>query len=430
MGKRTRRRSPTASPVEELPIDTIVIDERRREDLGDVQELAESIRQYGLLEPIVVDAHHHLVAGERRLRAVAHLGWTSIPAQRYGALTRAERLELEFEENERRKALTEYERSKRIAELADWQRTRLATGMDETRPTVGEVSTEANQESRSAARRGPKPRPDSQRAIAQELGLSQQEVSERTRHVQAATRYPELKEFLPKVANEMAARLDALPAEERDQKLAAVGTRDETTLAELSPHLRRQATPGRTPAGQQESQDRPRAPDDVREALQAGLQALDPLLRLVPEQLAQALTVHDQQVVLPVLERVADWIGKLYAALAAGAGSGGREGAPAVSSVLLVDDDQGGDEQAEETRQLRLASRGTDGEASADESVAAVETSAPAVAGLDATLYRHPCRTCDRETICQSPSMCGEGRHLCICPACIDQNERDLAGVG
>jgi ParB family chromosome partitioning protein len=49
----------------------------------ELAELEASIRSSGLLQPIVVRASNgkwELVAGERRLRAVARLGWTEIPA--------------------------------------------------------------------------------------------------------------------------------------------------------------------------------------------------------------------------------------------------------------------------------------------------------------------------------------------------------------
>ena len=50
----------------------------------ELKELADSIRSAGLLQPIAVRSHeaggYELVAGERRLRAVRTLGWTTIPA--------------------------------------------------------------------------------------------------------------------------------------------------------------------------------------------------------------------------------------------------------------------------------------------------------------------------------------------------------------
>jgi len=59
---------------------------RRDFDLASIEELAESIRSAGLLQPVVVrpvlgkSGHFELIAGERRWRACRHLGWKEIPA--------------------------------------------------------------------------------------------------------------------------------------------------------------------------------------------------------------------------------------------------------------------------------------------------------------------------------------------------------------
>ena len=56
---------------------------RREFDVAELQELADSIRASGLLQPIVVrktGEFFELIAGERRLRAVSNLGWREIPA--------------------------------------------------------------------------------------------------------------------------------------------------------------------------------------------------------------------------------------------------------------------------------------------------------------------------------------------------------------
>src|SRR3546814_18723310 len=47
--------------------------------MGDVKALAESIKQVGLLHPIVITPDNTLSAGERRLCACKELGWTEIP---------------------------------------------------------------------------------------------------------------------------------------------------------------------------------------------------------------------------------------------------------------------------------------------------------------------------------------------------------------
>jgi N6-adenosine-specific RNA methylase IME4 len=69
----------TADISQSLPIDSIIVGERHRRDLGDIAGLAASIAEVGLLQPIAVTFDGHLIAGERRLRAVEMLGWKTIP---------------------------------------------------------------------------------------------------------------------------------------------------------------------------------------------------------------------------------------------------------------------------------------------------------------------------------------------------------------
>lgn len=56
---------------------------RRVFDALAMQELADSIRQHGVMQPISVrkmGAYYELIAGERRLRASKMAGYTTIPA--------------------------------------------------------------------------------------------------------------------------------------------------------------------------------------------------------------------------------------------------------------------------------------------------------------------------------------------------------------
>ncbi|MDI6782608.1 MAG: ParB N-terminal domain-containing protein [bacterium] len=46
---------------------------------GNLQELAENIKKYGMLHPIVVNDKMELIVGYRRLKAAESLGWTEIP---------------------------------------------------------------------------------------------------------------------------------------------------------------------------------------------------------------------------------------------------------------------------------------------------------------------------------------------------------------
>ena len=65
-----------------VAISSISIGDRHRRQMGDLQALANSIDEFGLLQPIGVSAAGQLVFGERRLRACRDiLGWTDIPVR-------------------------------------------------------------------------------------------------------------------------------------------------------------------------------------------------------------------------------------------------------------------------------------------------------------------------------------------------------------
>lgn len=66
--------------VTQCLIEAVRVGDRFRRDMGDIEALAASISEVGLLQPIVIDADENLVAGERRLRACELLGFTHIPA--------------------------------------------------------------------------------------------------------------------------------------------------------------------------------------------------------------------------------------------------------------------------------------------------------------------------------------------------------------
>lgn len=67
-----------------LDVESILVADRYRKDIGDVSDLAQSIVEVGLLNPITVREWHggyRLVAGERRLTAFKSLGLAEIPAR-------------------------------------------------------------------------------------------------------------------------------------------------------------------------------------------------------------------------------------------------------------------------------------------------------------------------------------------------------------
>ena len=90
-------------------ISEIKVRKRVRKDLGDLDALKESLRRYGLLNPITIDNKNRLIAGERRLEAAKLLGWTNINAVVVNNISAITKLELELEENNQRKEFTDAE---------------------------------------------------------------------------------------------------------------------------------------------------------------------------------------------------------------------------------------------------------------------------------------------------------------------------------
>lgn len=95
-----------------IPIGDIRIGERDRSEIGDVDDLAASIKAVGLLHPIVITEARDLVAGERRLAAVRQLGWSEVEVTIVTWFTVEKALQAEADENLCRKPLTPYEASR------------------------------------------------------------------------------------------------------------------------------------------------------------------------------------------------------------------------------------------------------------------------------------------------------------------------------
>ena len=116
--------------METIPLKDVIVEDRLREDLGEVDELAESIRDHGLMQPIVIDDQNNLIAGGRRYTAFTLLAtnevespdptkYLTIPYVRLGTLSPAKRRLLELEENVRRKDMTWQEQ---VIGLAEYHR--------------------------------------------------------------------------------------------------------------------------------------------------------------------------------------------------------------------------------------------------------------------------------------------------------------------
>jgi ParB/RepB/Spo0J family partition protein len=61
------------SEIESISLSQVIVEGRVRKDMGDIDELCNSILEVGLIQPIVLTRDYRLVAGERRLRALRKL---------------------------------------------------------------------------------------------------------------------------------------------------------------------------------------------------------------------------------------------------------------------------------------------------------------------------------------------------------------------
>jgi len=110
--------------VQSLPINQIrpnPFQPRREFDEEQLAELAASIREHGVLHPVVVrrkENGYELVVGERRLRACQSLQWESIPAI-VREMTDSEVAEIAVIENIQREGLSFFEEAESYRRLID-----------------------------------------------------------------------------------------------------------------------------------------------------------------------------------------------------------------------------------------------------------------------------------------------------------------------
>ena len=89
-----------------LKLKAITIKPRFRTKFIDIDKLAVSIDQLGLIQPIVLDENDVLIAGERRLKAHKLLKREEIEVRYMKDLSELEKKEIELEENIQRESFT------------------------------------------------------------------------------------------------------------------------------------------------------------------------------------------------------------------------------------------------------------------------------------------------------------------------------------
>lgn len=124
--------------------------EQPRSDIGDLTELSASIKEKGVLEPLLVKPNgigrkYMIIAGERRWRASRLAGLTEVPCIEMD-LDKQEIAEIALIENLQRKDLNIWEEADGLAALAErfgYTQEQIAKKISKSRTTVTELMTVA-----------------------------------------------------------------------------------------------------------------------------------------------------------------------------------------------------------------------------------------------------------------------------------------------
>ena len=139
----------TSGHFHSVPVNSITIIEplrqRKTRSSGHIPSLANSIREMGLIHPIVITREHILVAGASRLMAVRDiLGWTNIAAQYQDELEEWVLYGIELEENIKREDLDWRDRTRAIVRYHElrqekdptWSQSKTADAIGLSQPAV------------------------------------------------------------------------------------------------------------------------------------------------------------------------------------------------------------------------------------------------------------------------------------------------------
>jgi ParB family chromosome partitioning protein len=118
--------TPSSASISQIPVDQIDPNPRQPRshfDAGEIEELAASIRQYGVIQPLILShspqvGRYLLIAGERRLLAARQADLLSVPAILREA-SEQEHLELALIENIQRADLNPLEQADAYRQLAE-----------------------------------------------------------------------------------------------------------------------------------------------------------------------------------------------------------------------------------------------------------------------------------------------------------------------
>lgn len=205
-----------------MQLSEIRIGDRHRKDLGDIDSLAASIKNLGLLQPVVVTPDGRLVAGHRRIEAVKLLGWSDIPAVAPTTLdSTVKLLQAEQDENTERKEFTPSEKAALADVLEPLER-------EEARKRQSEL----NRPQRASGEFPEAPRGNALDKIADAVGMSRKTLLHTREVVQKAKDEPE---FFEPIRKEMDETGKVDPAYQAVQETEVIRQEAEAKGEALSP---------------------------------------------------------------------------------------------------------------------------------------------------------------------------------------------------
>lgn len=189
---------------ESTRIDAIRVVDRHRKDFRDLDSLAASIKELGVLAPVLIDPDLRLIDGERRVRAAKSLGMETIPTRIVSNLTEAtDLLKAERDANLCRQEMTVSEKVSLARRIEELERPKALERMSER--------GKAGAESRWGGGGSTEPTPSAPRrssdTAAEAAGLSRA-TYERAKKVMDAATNPEEEPEVQAAAKEAVAAMD------------------------------------------------------------------------------------------------------------------------------------------------------------------------------------------------------------------------------
>lgn len=127
--------------MQTIKLKDIIIGDRYRKDMGDIEGLALNITENGILQPIIVTKANKLIDGHRRMQALEMLGETFATVSVMDITQDDGIMRLEFDANEQRKPFTISEKAQMLEVFKDINNIK-AGGNGSNRYTVLECGSE------------------------------------------------------------------------------------------------------------------------------------------------------------------------------------------------------------------------------------------------------------------------------------------------